>query len=122
MKSDETANYIKDILDEKKGKDIDVINISGKTIIADWFVICSGTSVTHIRMLADEVMQKMGQRGKRVHRVEGYEAATWILLDFGDVITHIFHETERNFYSLERLWSDSRIRKNNSEGDRYAGN
>lgn len=93
-------------LEEKKAKDIAVIDIKDISVLSDYFVICSGTSVTHIKSLADEVEEKMGEAGCNYLHKEGYNSARWILLDYGGVIVHIFHEEDRNFYKLERLWSD----------------
>lgn len=98
------------ILDDKKAKDVLSLRVEGLSIVSDYFVICTGTSTTHIRALADEVVDKMKEDSFEVFHVEGYDTARWILLDFGEVIVHIFHEEDREFYNLERLWSDSRNR------------
>jgi len=96
------------ILDDKKGKDIQKLKIEGLSIITDYFVVCTGGSTTHIRALADELVEKMKEESCEVYHVEGYDTARWILLDFGEVIVHIFHEEDRQFYNLERLWADSK--------------
>ena len=103
------AEKIADALSDKKGYDIDVIDTSKVTILADYFVICSGTSTTHIKSLADEVDFQLSKDGLEPLHREGYSTARWILLDYGSVIVHVFHEEERKFYSLERLWSDGTI-------------
>lgn len=107
------AGEIKDkaveILDGKKARELDVIDISGVSVLADYFIICSGTSTTHIRALADELDFKMAESGYNTLHKEGYDSARWILLDYGDVIVHIFHEEDRSFYKLERLWSDGKF-------------
>jgi len=77
------------------------------TLITDYFIICNGTSNTHIRALGDAVAEALKEAGVRPHGVEGRAGASWILLDYGDVIVHIFAEEEREFYGLERLWSDA---------------
>lgn len=100
-------NIVK-ILDDKKAKDIQTLKIEGLSIITDYFVICTGGSTTHIRALADELTEKMGEMSHEVYHTEGYDTARWILLDFGEVIVHIFHEEDRQFYNLERLWADSK--------------
>jgi len=97
------------ILEEKKARDIEIIDISEVSILADYFIICSGTSTTHIKAIADEVEFKMGEAGYNMIHREGYESARWILLDFGEVVIHIFHEEDRSFYNLERLWSDGKF-------------
>ena len=93
-------------LEGKKAKDINVIDIRDVTILADYFVVCNGTSTTHIKALADEVEFKLGEAGIRFLHKEGYESARWILMDYGEVVVHVFHEEDRSFYNLERLWSD----------------
>ena len=106
MNSGALTDKIADILKGKKARDIKVIDIKGVTILADYFVICSGTSTTHIKALADELETKMEEAGFRYLHKEGYNSARWILLDYGDVVVHIFHEEDRNFYNLERLWAE----------------
>lgn len=105
------AQKIVEILEGKKAKDVKSLDISEITIITDYFVICSGTSSTHIKALADEVEEKMKEMNVELLRKEGYASARWILLDFNDVVVHIFHEEEREFYNLERLWSDGVLRR-----------
>jgi len=106
LESKKILDNITEILESKKARDISVINIENVSVLADYFVICSGTSSIHIRTLADELEEKMNERGFMLRHKEGYESAKWILLDYGDVVVHIFREEERNFYNLERLWSD----------------
>jgi len=98
------------ILEDKKARDIEIIDISEVSILADYFIICSGTSTTHIKTLADELEKKMGEAGYNLLHREGYQSARWILLDFGQLVVHIFDEEGRKFYNLERLWSEGRIR------------
>ncbi|MBZ4670490.1 MAG: ribosome-associated protein [Clostridiales bacterium] len=93
-------------LDSKKAEDIQVVGIRDLTIIADYFVIANGTSTTHTKALADEVEYKIGLLGKKPARVEGYASSNWIILDYSDVVIHVFYKETRQFYSLERLWSD----------------
>jgi ribosome-associated protein len=95
-----------EFLQGKKAKDIDVIDIRGISVLADFFIICSGTSTTHIKAIADEVGLKAAEIGSTQLHLEGYSTARWILMDFGDIVVHIFHEEDRSFYNLERLWSD----------------
>jgi len=94
-----------EILKGKKAKDISIINIEKVSTLTDYFVICSGTSTTHIKTLSDELEEKMNEEGQRYLHKEGYNSARWILLDYGDVVAHIFHEEDRHFYNLERLWA-----------------
>lgn len=94
------------LLDEKKAKDITIVNIEGLTIIADKFVICSARSNTQVKALVDIVDEGMSKEGYEPLRVEGKQEGRWAVLDYGDVIVHIFYEETRKLYSLEQLWSD----------------
>lgn len=93
-------------LDDKKAKDIKVIKISDISILCDYFVIATGTSSTQVKALADEVEFRLSQLGSSPLRREGYQSASWVLLDYGEVIVHIFYGDTREFYQLENLWSD----------------
>ncbi|MDD5603433.1 MAG: ribosome silencing factor [Eubacteriales bacterium] len=107
MDINKTAGKIAVILEDKKARDIEILDIKGKTVLADYFVICSGSSETHIRTLCDEVEEKLEEEGLACLHKEGYGTARWILMDYGDIVVHIFHKDEREFYNIERLWSDS---------------
>lgn len=93
-------------LDSKRAEDIQLIGIKDLTIVADYFVIANGTSNTQTKALADEVEFKMKELGVEPLRVEGYQGATWIILDYGDIVVHVFYKETRSYYNLERLWSD----------------
>lgn len=109
MTAEQTAQTIKQILEDKKASDIEIIDLEGKTILADRFVIATGTSVTHIRALANEVEFVLKTNYELIpDHIEGYETSRWILMDYGDVVVHILHALERDFYSLEKLWQASR--------------
>ena len=107
MESKELAIRIAKILDKKKAEGLKVLSIQDLTVLADYFVIASGTSSTHVRSLADEVEFQLGQQGVEPQRVEGYEARNWILMDYGGVIVHIFYPEARRYYDLEHLWADA---------------
>ena len=107
MESKELAIRIAKILDKKKAEGLKVLSIRDLTVLADYFVIASGTSSTHVRSLADEVEFQLGQQGVEPQRVEGYEARNWILMDYGGVIVHIFYPEARSYYDLEHLWADA---------------
>lgn len=106
MEANDLASRITEILDDRKGKDIIVIDTRRKTVITDFFVICSGTSTTHVRALADELSRKLKEEGKEYSHIEGYDSANWILIDYLDVVVHVFLEEQREFYNLERLWKE----------------
>jgi ribosome-associated protein len=92
-------------LDDKKGNDIEVIKIDGLTIVADYFVIVTANSTTHVRALADEVEYQLEEAGIKADHIEG-KATGWILMEYQGVVVHIFLEETRNYYNLERLWED----------------
>ena len=94
-------------LDDKKGNDIQVIKIEELTIVADYFVICTANSNTHVRSLADEVEYQLEEAGIKADHVEG-RATGWVLLEYHGVVVHIFLEESRNYYNLERLWEDAK--------------
>ena len=94
-------------LDGKKGKDIRVLYTGDQTTLADYFIICNGTSNTQVKALADAVEEAMSKNGEEPHHVEGHRGGEWTLLDYSSVVVHVFTEQAREFYSLERLWSDA---------------
>ena len=94
-------------LEDKKARDIKVLRTTEQTVLADYFVICNGTSSTHIKALVDEVDKQLSEAGEPPVRREGLRSDIWVLMDFGSVIVHVFTEEARKFYNLERLWSDS---------------
>lgn len=94
-------------LDSKKGKDIRVLYTGDQTTLADYFIICNGTSNTQVKALADAVEEAMSKSGEEPHHVEGHRGGQWTLLDYSSVVVHVFTEEAREFYSLERLWSDA---------------
>lgn len=93
-------------LEEKKAEDIKVIDISNVSVIADYFIIASGMNRNQIQAMCDEVDEKLTRAGHPVKQIEGYDTANWVLLDFGDIIVHIFDQENRLFYDLERIWKD----------------
>ncbi|MBE6718174.1 MAG: ribosome silencing factor [Ruminococcaceae bacterium] len=103
----ELSDIIVKTLDEKKANNLKLLRIDDKTILADYFVICGGNSNTQIRALAGEVEKKLEEMGITPHHIEGYNEATWTVLDYGAVIVHIFSREAREFYKLEKLWSDA---------------
>lgn len=103
----EIAAIAAQALDEKKAKDIKILKTAEQTVLADYFVICNGSSTPHIKALVDEVDRKLSEAGEPPLRREGLRSDIWVLMDFGSVIVHIFTDEARKFYNLERLWSDS---------------
>ena len=107
MTPKETALLLAKTLDSKKGLEIKVLETGHLTTLADYFVLCSGTSNTQIKALSDACEKAMKEAGEPPHHVEGHRGGTWVLLDFSAVVVHIFNEEAREFYDLERLWSDA---------------
>lgn len=106
MTQKEIIGKIVAALDSKKAEDIQIIGIKDLTIIAEYFIIANGTSSTHVKTLADEVEFQLSSCGIKPARTEGYNGGNWIILDYSDIIVHVFHKESREFYKLERLWSD----------------
>lgn len=111
-KVDTKLSIITKACEDKKGIDIKALNIANLTTVADYFVIVSGNSSNQVMSISDEIEEKMMEAGFDKIGKEGYRSGRWILLDFGDVLAHVFHKDEREFYNLERLWSDIEERKN----------
>ncbi len=105
----ERARQIADIFDSKKGEDVRILHIGDLTTIGDYFVVVTGGSTTQVRALADAVDEKLSAEGLEPRRVEGYQSCQWILMDYGDVIAHVFLKEARQFYDLERLWNDAPV-------------
>jgi ribosome-associated protein len=103
---DKRISIIVKACDDKKAFNIKTLNISKLTSIADYFIIASGNSTTQVAAISDEIEEKMSDNGFNVFHKEGYKSSRWILLDFGDIVVHVFHREDREFYNLERLWSD----------------
>lgn len=106
QQAQELAVAVAKALSDKKGLDIQIIDISKVSILADCFVVASGTNPIQVRSLSDDVRDALTKCGAHVVRTDGYEAGRWVVLDASDVIIHVFHQDERAFYNLERLWSN----------------
>ena len=107
LTSEQIAAVAAKALDDKKARDIKVLCTREQTVLADYFVICNGTSSTHIKALVDEVDRQLSESGEPPIRREGLRSDIWVLMDFGCVIVHVFTDEARKFYNLERLWSDA---------------
>lgn len=107
LTSAEIAAIAAKALDDKKARDLKILKTEGQTVLADYFVICNGTSSAHIKALVDEVDRQLAEAGEPLLRREGLRSDIWVLMDFGCVIVHVFTDEARKFYNLERLWSDA---------------
>jgi len=103
----EMAKIAVEALDSKSARDIKVLKIENLTTIANYFVICTATSTTQIKTLADEIERVLEEQGEPPRRREGYRGGGWVLIDFGCVVVHLFLQEVREFYNLERLWGDA---------------
>ena len=108
MTSKELAKIAYNALDEKKGINISVIDISQISVIADYFIIAGGNNENQVKALADSVEEELYKAEAVPKHIEGYDNANWILMDFGDIIVHVFNEEDRLFYDLERIWRDGK--------------
>ncbi len=108
MQPFEKAALIAQCIDDKKGKKIQVLQVGELTSVADYFVIASATSSTQVKAIADEVEEKLKLQGEEPMHIEGFHSATWVLLDYADVVVHVFMEETREFYGIERLWADAK--------------
>lgn len=99
------AEFMAEVLDDKKANDVEILDISDRSQLADYFVIASGNSNTQVRALVSEVEQKTEEKFDLKPKFsEGFDSRKWILLDYGDIVLHVFIESEREYYNLERLW------------------
>ena len=103
----ELVKAIVNVLDKKIARDIEVLKIEDITSLSDYFVICSGTSNTHVKTLKEELEFQLEKLGERVHHIEGHGGDSWVLLDYLSVVVHVFTEEARNFYQLDRVWGDA---------------
>ena len=122
MTTEQKRQLILDAAEDAKAERIRALDLRGKTLIADYFIVCSGTSDVHIRSVADKIQDALRAVGERALRVEGYREATWVLLDYGDIVVHIMREETRQRYGLEAFWQNAplieSLREHTSDGSR----
>ena len=109
MTCKETIKIILDALEDKKAENIQMIDISEVSSVADYFIIANGNNKSQVQAMADHVSEKLGREGIYARQTEGYSTANWILLDYTDIVIHIFDKESRGFYDLERIWRDGKI-------------
>ncbi|MCS7209329.1 MAG: ribosome silencing factor [Fimbriimonadales bacterium] len=107
MTTEQKRQRVLDAAEDAKAERIVALDLRGKTLIADYFIVCSGNSDVHIRSIADKIQDTLRDAGERALRVEGYREATWVLLDYGDVVVHIMREEARERYGLETFWQNA---------------
>ncbi|MDQ0090263.1 ribosome-associated protein [Paenibacillus anaericanus] len=98
--------------EDKKAMNIVALDLQGISLIADYFVVCHGNSDTQVQAIATEIRKRVHESGSVIRGIEGMDSARWVLMDLGDVVVHIFHRDEREFYNIERLWSDAKVVNN----------
>lgn len=109
IKAEALLSLVVNAAEDKKAHDVIALNLKEISLVADYFVICSGNSDTQVQAIASEIRKQAEQKGVRIRGIEGMDTARWVLIDMGDVVAHIFHREEREFYSIERLWSDAKV-------------
>lgn len=107
MQEKELMTLAVNAADDKKAEDIVVLNMNGISSVADYFVICHGNSDKQVQAIAREIKDQANQINIDVKRLEGFDEASWVLVDLGDVVVHIFHRDQRGYYNLEKLWGDA---------------
>lgn len=108
IENKELLSLIHKILDEKKAENIKIIDIKDISSLGDYFLITNGNNINHVQALADELQEKLTANNIEPHSVEGYRSGEWIVLDYQDIIVHIFNKDARLFYDIERIWSDGK--------------
>ncbi|GIO85406.1 ribosomal silencing factor RsfS [Paenibacillus faecis] len=98
--------------EDKKAMNLVALDLKGISLIADYFVICHGNSDTQVQSIATEVRKRAQEAGAQIRGIEGMNTARWVLMDLGDVVVHVFHRDEREYYNIERLWSDAKVVEN----------
>ena len=107
MTSEEKVQLIVRTADDRQARDMVLLDLRGLTLMTDYFFICSGTSSTQIRTIVDKIMEAMKRAGMGGIRVEGYDAAQWVLMDYGDVVVHVMSPEQRDYYDLEAFWKEA---------------
>lgn len=108
MDNKELVKVAVELLEEKKAENIKVLDIHEISVMADYFIIASASNLSQVKAISDQLEQKLFENGLKLLHSEGYQTARWVLLDFGNIIIHIFYKDEREFYQLERVWGDAK--------------
>lgn len=109
MTSEQKMKLAVEAMEERKGMDIKVLNLQGLSIVADFFVICHGNSDVQVKTITQEIRKRAYEQGVEINNIEGNDVGRWVLIDLGDVVVHVFHREDREYYNLERLWSDAKV-------------
>ncbi|WP_145332221.1 ribosome silencing factor [Paenibacillus xylanexedens] len=109
VSSKELMNIVVTAADDKKASNIVALDLNNISLVADYFVICHGNSDTQVQAIATEIRKQAHAAGATIKGIEGMDSARWVLMDLGDVVVHVFHRDEREYYNIERLWSDAKV-------------
>ena len=107
MESKELVDIVVSLIQSKKGYDINILDLRHLSAMSDYFIICSAGANTQVKAIADEIDKKLRKAGTKCYNKEGYNSLNWVLLDYFDVVVHIFKDESRKFYNLEKLWGDA---------------
>lgn len=106
---DKILEVIVDAAEEKKAQDIVALDLRGVSLVADYFVICSGNSDTQVLAITTEIRKQADKLGVKIRGIEGENSARWVLIDLGDIVVHVFHREDREYYNIEKIWSDAKV-------------
>ncbi|MFD2618243.1 ribosome silencing factor [Terrilactibacillus laevilacticus] len=109
MNNEELVKYFAEVADDKKAQDLVMLKMTGISIMSDYFIICHGNSEKQVQAIARALKEAAQEKNIEVKRMEGFDKARWVLVDLGDIIAHVFHKDERNYYQLEKLWGDAPV-------------
>ncbi|RAV01678.1 ribosome silencing factor [Paenibacillus sp. YN15] len=109
IKPEAVMSLVMDAAEDKKAMNLVALNLEGLSMVTDYFVICHGNSETQVQAIATEIRKRADEHGVPVRGIEGVNTARWVLVDLGDVVAHVFHREDREYYNIERLWSDAKV-------------
>ncbi|CAG7639851.1 Ribosomal silencing factor RsfS [Paenibacillus solanacearum] len=109
IQPDDLMSIVVDAAEDKKAMNLIALNLQGISLISDYFIICHGNSETQVQAIATEIRKRAEENGARIRGMEGMDTARWVLVDMGDVVAHVFHRDDREYYNIERLWSDAKV-------------
>ncbi|MGN7357824.1 ribosome silencing factor [Paenibacillus sp. SAF-054] len=112
LTSEQLLNLAVEAAEDKKAMNVVALDLKGVSLISDYFVICHGNSDVQVQSIATEIRKRVHEAGSEIRGIEGMNSARWVLIDLGDVIVHVFHRDERDYYNIERLWSDAKVVEN----------
>ena len=109
LQPEAVMSLVMDAAEDKKAMNLVALNLEGLSMVTDYFVICHGNSETQVQAIATEIRKRAVEKGVTVRGIEGVNTARWVLVDLGDVVAHVFHREDREYYNIERLWSDAKV-------------